>query len=145
MNLLDRLDRKFESVATFFVELSGNGYDPEGCQLPAFKAYKPPTAKVPRKEQAQEKGGDWVGWDGQKVHSTASNAVELDNYADYGITEREYGEMLMYDPPLRNLEIAGKVKSAKANGEPLAEIARRLRYDVQTIRHYSSALYKATK
>ena len=139
------IDQKLTEIATFIVELSGNGYDPEGSRLPAFKQYKPPTAKVPKKEAVKNTGGDWVGWDGQKVHNTGSNAVELDNYGEYGITEREYGEMLMYDPPLRNLEIAGKVKKAKENGEPLADVARRLNKDLQTIRHYSSALYKATK
>ena len=137
------LNSKLESIATFFVEFSGNGFDPEGCQLPAFKAYKPPTARVPKKEGVKDAGGDWVGFDGQKVFTNASNAVELDNYGDYGITEREYGEMLMYDPPLRNLEIAGKVKTGKARGDSLSEIARALKKDVSLIKHYSAALYRA--
>lgn len=141
MNWLDSI---LESVALFFVELSGSKFDPDGCQLPSFSAPSRPAAKVPKKEVKADTGGDWVGWDGGKLHSEGSKAI-TDNYEDYGLTEREYGEMREYDPPLRNLDLASRIKRKKADGLTLKEIARDLKRDEQTVKHYSSALYRASK
>jgi hypothetical protein len=143
-NPFNWIDRQFEAIAAFILDVTGNGFDPDGCALPSFAPPpKPATAKVPKKEHTGSKGGDWVGWDGGRVLSEDSKAIEFDNYADYGITEREYGEMLAYDPPLRSLEIASKVKAGKERGDTLNEIAKRLSKDVSLVKHYSAALYRA--
>ena len=62
----------------------------------------------------------------------------------HGITEREYREMKAYNPPLGNLKLAAQVKAMKAKGFTLVEIATQLGQAEMTIRHYSSALFKAS-
>ena len=59
---------------------------------------------------------------------------------DYGITAREYGEMLAYNPPLRDLALAKKVKDGKARGESLSDIASRINEGLSLVKHYSAAL-----
>lgn len=138
------LDRTLSKLAEEIVGMLGNKFDPDGCQLPSFSAPKRPAATVPKKEVKADAGGDWVGWDGGKLHSEGGKAI-TDNYEDYGLTEREYGEMIEYDPPLRNLDLASRIKRKKAEGLTLKEIARDLKRDEQTVKHYSSALYRASK
>ena len=62
---MSRVHSFLESIATIFVEISGNGFNPEGCKLPAFKAYKPPTAKVPveKKKAVEQDQSDIYTWE----------------------------------------------------------------------------------
>ena len=137
------IDRALTWVAETIVSMAGFGFNPDSCPLPAFPNVKPPTAKVPKKEKPKEERGDWVAWDGGKVFGTAENTVDLDDYADYGLTEREYGEMLAYNPPLRNLELAGKVKKWKMQGKTIKEMADISRESQSLLKHYSAALSRA--
>lgn len=163
------LERHIDSVATFFVELSGNGFDPEGCKLPAFKTVKPPSIKPPEKKKKPiiETDDDLYTDDEIMEMSdsefairvggarTKSDFIMQSNEApkkpkavvfddldgdDYGITAREYGEMLAYNPPLRDLALAKKVKDGKARGESLSDIASRINEGLSLVKHYSAAL-----
>ena len=147
MALFSFIHNLLQDVATFAVNVSGNEFKPDGCRLPSFSPPKPPpTAKVPRKEAKQNKGGFWVGFDGQNIYDEGSNKVSDDeNPTSHGITEREYGEMLAYDPPLRNLELAAKVKAARERGLSLAEFAKGRGEGLSLIKHYSAALSRANR
>lgn len=146
MRLFSLIDELLQDVANIAVGISGNTFNPEGCRLPSFAPPKPPpTAKIPKKEGEKSKGGFWVGYDGQNMYDSGTNQIEMDDYASHGITEREYGEMLNYDPPLRSLELAGKVKAAKERGMSLAEFAKGRKESLSLIKHYSAALSRAKK
>ncbi len=147
MRLFSFIHNMLEDVATLAVSISGNEFKPDGCRLPSFAPPKPPpTAKVPKKEEKKNKGGFWVGFDGQNIYDEGSNKVsDDDNPGSYGITEREYGEMLNYDPPLRNLELAAKVKAAKERGVSLADFANGRNESLSLIKHYSAALSRANR
>lgn len=161
-----------ESAANFFVELSGNGFDPQGCQLPAFQKVKPPSIKPPEKKKkvAIESDEDLYSDEEIGEMSDAEFAIkvggartksdfirqskeapkkqkaivfdDLDS-EDYGITPREYGEMLAYNPPLRDLALAKKVKAGKEKGESLADLAKRINEGLSLVKHYSAALSRA--
>lgn len=167
------LDSKLESIATFFVELSGNGYDPDGSRLPAFKEYKPPSIKPPQpKKKAQVVDDMTELYSDEEINAMSESefsikvggaknkqefarqsedqpkkqkAVVFDDLdsVDHGITEREYGEMMAYTPVLRDCSIAAKVKAGIAKGKTLQAIATETRQPYQLIRHYSSALNRA--
>lgn len=168
-----RLHQILESVATFFVDLSGNGYDPEGSRLPAFEARKPPSIKPPEAKKkvyidedlsdlysdeeidamsdAQfsiKVGGARSKQEFAKKSSEAppkKKAIVFDDLdsSDHGITEREYGEMMSYTPVLRDCALAAKVKAGIAKGKTLQTIATETKQSHQLIRHYSSALNRA--
>lgn len=70
---------------------------------------------------------------------------EADNLEEYGITDAEYGQLLAYDPPLLDLELASKVKMAIVKGETLTKFAERIGVKYQLVRHYSAALKRAKK
>lgn len=159
-----------DKLANALVNMSGNGFDPDACPLPAFRPKLENTAKLPdAPKKTKEAIGDdlltaeemldWrycgYGERGQaRVHEVLSEkparpkAVQVDFDETpsemYGITEREYGEMLAYNPPLTNLKLASKIKAKKADGVALADIAAQVGQSEQTVRHYSSALFKAS-
>jgi len=156
-----------DSLANALVEFSGNGFEPSACTLPAFRAKQEPTAKLPETKKkpvevrddgllTDEEMKDWryYGYGEQaseriekmKTETRKSKAVEVDFDETpsemHGITEREYGEMKAYNPPLSNLELAGAIKRMKPT-KTLKEIAQILNETEQMVRHYSSALGKA--
>lgn len=156
-----------ESLAKTLVEWSGNGFDPQGCTLPAYKPKQEPRAALPKQPKkvvevrddgllSDEEMLDWryygYGKEGMERVAKAtqdtrtSKAVEVDfdelPSDMHGITEWEYGQMLAYSPPLRDTALAAKVKSMKPT-KTLSEIAAILGEKEQLIRHYSSALGKA--
>ncbi len=158
-----------DTLANAIAEMSGNGFNPHGCPLPAFKPKQENRAALPKKENkavevrddgllTDEEMLDWryygYGDEGRERIAIAtkdtrtSRSVEIDfdeMPSDmYGITEREYGEMKAYNPPLGNIKLASQVKTMKAKGLTLAEIAVQLGQAEMTIRHYSSALFKAS-
>jgi len=159
-----------ETLANALVEWSGNGFDQTACPLPAFKPKREATAKLPDAPKKMkevigddlltaEEMLDWrycgYGERGQaRVHEVLSEkparpkAVQVDFDETpsemHGITEREYGEMLAYNPPLTNLKLASRIKAKKAAGVSLADIAAQVGQSEQTVRHYSSALFKAS-
>lgn len=160
-----------ESLANTIVTFSGNGFDPDASPLPTFKPKAPPTAKLQEKKPKKAadvtredlltdeelRAGNWK-YRGrpmsereiQEMKKEASRKkvvqIDLDEVDNdrHGLTEREYGEMLVYNPPLTNTRLAMQVKEKKAKGLTLAEIAAQLGQSEQTIRHYSSALFKAS-
>lgn len=88
-------------------------------------------------------------FEGVKANAGRKNkTVEFDpDTVDVGIlTPRELGELKAYPKPkLDNLELAVKVKIRRQQGKGPKEIAKELKEDYQTIRHYSSALHRAEK
>lgn len=167
-----RLHSLLESVATFFVDATGHGFDPEGSKLPAFKTYKPPTAKVPveKKKVVVEDLSDLYTWEEIEEMDDSAFAIKVGgaktkeafikqskdappkaktvvfddlDASDHGITQREYGEMLAYTPSLRDLKLAAKVKAGVLKGENLRTIAEKSQTPYQLIRHYSAALGRA--
>lgn len=156
-----------DNLAQALVTFAGKGFDPQGCQLPAFKPKQEHRAALPKQPKkpvevrddgllTDEEMLDWryygYGDKGQERVAKAtqdtrtSRAVEVDfdeTPSDmHGITEREYGEMLAYTPQLKDTALAAKVKSMKPT-KTLSEIAAILGEKEQLIRHYSSALGKA--
>jgi len=169
---MSRVHSLLESIATIFVEISGNGFNPEGCKLPAFKAYKPPTAKVPveKKKAVEQDQSDIYTWEEIEAMDSSAFAIKVggakskEDFAkqakeappkkqavvfddldasDHGITPREYGEMLAYTPSLRDLKLAAKVKAGVLKGKNLRTIAEESQTPYQLIRHYSAALGRA--
>ena len=61
------------------------------------------------------------------------------------LTERDLDRLYSYNPALKNTAIALSVKNKRAIGWPIRDIAASLSVSIQTVRHYSSALYKANK
>lgn len=138
----------FEWLAQGIVNWMGYGHDPKGCMLPRFPAIeKEVTAKIP--EGAKENKGNAkvvVGYGATgMLYDTPSrqNEIEDAEIEMHGITEREYGEMLDYKPPLRDLKLASKIKQRKAEGFSLDDISKQLKTPLQMVKHYSSALNKA--
>lgn len=43
------IDARLQGLTDFFLEMTGNGFDPQGSPLPAFRAHKPPSIEPPRK------------------------------------------------------------------------------------------------
>jgi len=128
-----------------YLDATGNGFDPEGCLLPSFPNQAPPSVKVPQEKKEKQKGGNWVGFDGSKMFSADDNTVELEDPKEYGITDREYGEMLSGNPPIRNLDLAKRIKGLKNRGKTLAEIASITGESLSLIKHYSAAFYRASQ
>lgn len=155
MRVIKDIIGAFEGVtvdwfARGIVNWLGYGHDPNGCQLPRFPSDKQATAQVP-KEGKQNQGNAKVivgyGESGMLYDTPSqSNAGEVEEAITdmHGITEREYGEMLDYRPPLRDLKLASKIKARKADGFSLDEISKQLKIPLQTVKHYSSALNKAS-
>ena len=158
-----------DTLANALVEFSGHGFDPNGCKLPAFKPKSENRAKLPEQPKkvsdlvdddllTDEEMYDWRYYGTgketaariakMKTETRKSKAVVIDfdeMPADmYGITEREYGEMKAYNPPLNNLKLASQIKAMKAKGQTLADIAAQLGQAEMTVRHYSSALFRAS-
>lgn len=156
-----------DSLANALVEFSGNGFEPSACTLPAFKPKQENRAALPKQPKkvaeirddgllTDEEMKDWryYGYgdraseriEKMKTETRKSKAVEVDFDETpsnmYGITDREYGEMKAYNPPLGNLELAGAIKRMKPT-KTLKEIAQILNETEQMVRHYSSALGKA--
>jgi len=157
-----------ETLANAIAEMSGNGFNPHGCHLPAYKPKQENRATLPKKEKkpveirddgllTDEEMLDWryygYGKEGRERIAAAtkdtrtSKAVEIDfdeRPSDmYGITEREYGEMKAYNPPLGDLKLASEIKRMKPT-MTLKDIAQVLGQTEQMVRHYSSALGKAS-
>ena len=158
-----------DTLADALVNMSGRGFNPDACPLPAFKPKQENRAALPKKEkrpvEVRDDGlltdDEMLNWryygygdkgrervEAATKDTRTSRAVEVDfdemPVDSYGITEREYGEMKAYNPPLGNLKLAAQVKAMKAKGDTLAEIAAQLGQAEMTIRHYSSALFKAS-
>lgn len=74
---------------------------------------------------------DWASKDGEPVGAV--------------LTENDLESLYSYSPALKNTRIALSVKNKRAIGWPIRDIAASLSVSIQTIRHYSSALYKANK
>jgi len=160
-----------DNLAHTLVEWSGKGFDPNGCTLPAFKPKHEPRAALPKREKkpvevrddgllTDEEMKDWRYYgtgkesDGRikqalkDVKTSKAVHIDFDETPDdmHGITEREYGEMRAYNPPLLNLTIAAIVKAERAKGskkKTWAQVAIETRQTEQMIKHYSSALEKA--
>jgi hypothetical protein len=157
-----------DNLAQALVTFAGKGFDPQGCQLPAFKPKQEHRAALPKQpkkpvevrddgllsddELAEPNwrysihGMDEARLSDFKKDIKQSKAIEVDFDEPpsdmHGITEREYGEMLAYSPQLKDTALAAKVKSMKPT-KTLSEIAAILGEKEQLIRHYSSALGKA--
>ena len=156
-----------DSLAGAIVDFSGNGFDPQGCTLPAYKPKQEPRAALPKKEKkvadltnddllTEEEMRSWKyygtgpGSDKRIQEALKDTKTSKVAYVDFdelpadmhGITEWEYGQMLAYSPPLKDTALAAKVKSMKPT-KTLSEIAAILGEKEQLIRHYSSALGKA--
>ena len=157
-----------DNLAETLVTWSGKGFDPNGCQLPAFKPRQENRAALPKKEKkpvdvrddglltdAEMKNWRYYGTGEESdnrirealkdVRTSKSVEVDFDEMPSdmHGITEREYGEMLAYDPPLRNLKLASDVKRLRKTNT-LSDVARILGEKDQLVKHYSSALTKAS-
>ena len=159
-----------DNLANALVTMSGNGFNPDASRLPAFKPKALPTAKIPEKPRkaADVTSEDLLtdedlmrsNWRYQgramtkaevekmKAETKRKKVVQIDldevDNDRHGLTEREYGEMLAYNPPLTNTKLAMQIKEKKAKGLTLAEVAAQLGQSEQTVRHYSSALFKAS-
>lgn len=160
-----------DNLAQALVTFAGKGFDPQGCQLPAFKPKQEHRAALPKKEKkpvevrddgllTDEEMKNWRYYGTGKESEArikealkdvrTSRAVEVDfdelPAEMHNITEREYGEMKMYNPPLLDLRIASIVKAERAKGsgkKTWAQVAIETRQTEQMIKHYSSALEKA--
>lgn len=166
------IDIALSRLANVIVSAAGNGFDPDGSPLPAFRTRTPPSIEVPRKpkRKAVEVDDDTMYTDEEieamsaaefaikvggaktkeafySIKSEPKKTREVDfdtvDSDDHGITEREYGEMRAYVPTLTDLALAAKVKAGKAAGKSLRRIAEETRQTYQTIRHYSAALGRA--
>lgn len=159
-----------DNLANAIVTMSGNGFNPDASRLPAFKPKAPPTAKIPDKprkaadvtsedlltdEDLMQSNWRYQGRamtkaevEKMKAETKRKKVVQIDlddvDNDRHGLTEREYGEMLAYNPPLTNTKLAMQIKEKKAKGLTLAEVAAQLGQSEQTVRHYSSALFKAS-
>lgn len=156
-----------DNLAEALVNLAGKGFDETACQLPAFKPKQENRAALPKKEKKLveirdnglltddemldwryygygERGRERVETATRDIKTSKAVVIELDETPEdmHGITEREFGEMKAYIPPLNDLELAAKVKAMRGK-KTLAEIAGMLGEKEQLIRHYSSALGKA--
>lgn len=160
-----------DTLADALVNMSGRGFNPDACPLPAFKPKQENRAALPKKEKkpvdVRDDGlltdDEMLNWryygygdKGRERVETAikdtrtSKAVEIDfdemPVDSYGITEREYGEMKAYNPPLSDLRLASIVKAERAKGskkKTWAQVAIETGQSEQHIKHYSSALEKA--
>lgn len=166
------LDNVLNDLASFFVSMAGNGFDPSASPLPAFRQRKPPSVELPKKPQKKapdlEDSGIYsdveidemtqvefatkVGgaktkaqFFSQKAEPKPKTVIDFDEEEKemHGITAREYGEMKAYTPMLNDLQLASKVKRGKAAGKSLKKIADEIRETYQTVRHYSAALGRA--
>ena len=156
-----------DMLANALVDMSGNGFDSSASVLPAFKPKQEPRAALPKREKkvvdvtnsdllTDDEMLNWryygYGKDARervekmKTEANQKKAIEIDFDETpsemHGITEREYGEMKAYNPPLANLELAGAIKRMKPT-KTLGDIAQILGITDQMARHYSSALGKA--
>ena len=138
-----------ESFAAWIVEATGNGFDPDGCTLPAFPAEKKKTAAVKDPdgvntrvfvidETKNEFGFKGFGF-GEGRQGAKPNAKPLN--------ERDKGEMEAYSKgqKLANEELAALVKKRKAEGATLAEIALETGYSKSYIEKNSAALSRASE
>lgn len=136
----------FEWLAQGIVNWMGYGHDPKGCMLPKFTTDKEPTAKLPKAEKEKGNAKVVVGYGESGLlydEPSKQNEIEDAEIEMHGITEREYGQMLDYKPPLRDLKLAGKIKQRKEEGFSLDDISKQLKTPLQMVKHYSSALNKA--
>ena len=166
------IDNALMRLANAVVSIVGNGFNPEGSALPAFRSRIPPRVELPErpKKPTVAVGNDSMYTDDEidamtdvefaikvggakskadfystKSETRKSNEIDFDTVDNdtHGITPREYGEMRAYTPTLLNLELAGKVKRGKQAGKSLRKIAQEIGQTYQTVRHYSAALGRA--
>ena len=146
--LLDELYDLFLWITSFsltrtIAKLSGRHWDPEASRLPEWKMRDQAPFQVLANEYIHLEG------DGQALAVydgvVYRNAKIVGGSEEEGLTGPELIALQNYNPPLRSLTLAKKVKRYMAEGNSDQQIAALANCGVSLARHYRLALTKANK
>lgn len=131
------------SLTDFICRLLGRGFDPEGCSLPEWKfdaSPETPFVILPN-QHVQQEGDGFAVYDG--VIYTNAKTVGREAWEIETLTVQEMIAMQQYNPVLRNITLARKIKYHLKQGKNDSEIGRVLGYATPYIKHHRLAFEKA--
>ena len=129
---------------------NGRELDPKRFARTPPKWWKgAPKSDMPEGEFFEaRKGGFAVGFDGQLIYSNNRTAAETKadaTFEKYGLTEAEKNEMLAYNPPLTNTELAGQIKGYWKEGRRYKDIAILCNVSLSMVKHYCACFERARR
>lgn len=131
------------SLTRTIARLLGRHFDPNGSRLPEWKIRDQAPFQVLANEyiHLEDDGQALAVYDGVVYR----NARIIGGTEEEGLTGAEIIALQQYNPPLRSLTLARKVKRCMAEGNTDQEIAALANCSVSYARHYRLALTKANK
>lgn len=131
------------SLTDLICRIMGRGFDPEGCTLPEWPVDVPaetPFVILPN-QHVQPEGEGWAVYDG--VIYANAKTVGREPWQVETLTVAEMIALQGYNPSLRNIPLARKIKYLLKQGQTDAEIATAVRYTPAYVKHHRLAFEKA--
>lgn len=131
------------SLTRTIARITGRHWDPEGSRLPEWKVREVAPFQVLANEyiHLDDDGKNLAVYDGVVYR----NAKIVGGDEEEGLTGAELVALQQYNPPLRSLTLAKKVKRCMAEGNTDQEIAALANCSISYARHYRLALKKANQ
>lgn len=130
------------SLTRIIARITGRHWDPEGSRLPEWKAAEETPFKIVANEYIRVEGDQFAIYDGV-VYNNARVVGGADE--EVQLTVAELATLQQYDPPLRNLTLARKIKRLLGEGKSDYEIALLAPCSESYAKHHRLALEKAGK